>query len=67
MFFDLVRASHGTERLKSSIAEAFASHAVGWVFESKPRQTSVEKTGSDSFTAEISAKGESVKGLEDDG
>ena len=37
---------------------AFASQAEGWVFESQPRQTLVEKRGSNSSTA----IGVSVKG-----
>ena len=39
---------------------AFASHAVGKVFESQPRRTQIVKTGSDSSSAKCSAIGVSV-------
>ena len=41
---------------------AFASQAEGWVFESQPRQTLVEKTGSDSSIAKCWAIGVVVMG-----
>ena len=41
---------------------AFAPQAVGWVFESQPRQTLVVGTGSDSSIAKRSAIGVSLTG-----
>ena len=41
---------------------AFAPHAEGWVFKSKPRQTEVVKTCSDSSTAKHSVVTVSVTG-----
>ena len=43
-------------------ARAFTSKADVWVLESQPRQTYVEKTGSDSSTVKRSAIGVSVTG-----
>ena len=40
--------------------KAFTSQAEGWVFESKPRQTLVIKTGSNGSAAKYFAKGDSV-------
>ena len=41
---------------------AFISHAEGWFFKSRPRQTLVVKTGSDGSTAKRSSTGASVTG-----
>ena len=43
---------------------ALAPQAEGWVLESRPRQTLVIKTGSDSFTAERWEIGMNVLGNE---
>ena len=41
---------------------AFASNAKGCAFEFQPRQTKVNKTGSNSSTAKLSATGVNVRG-----
>ena len=46
----------------SQLERTFVPKVEGWVLKSKLRQTKVVETGSDSSTAERSAKGVSVKG-----
>ena len=48
------------------LVRAVASHSEGWVFEFKPQQTDIVKTGSDNSTSERSATGVSVTVLGDD-
>ena len=45
-----------------AVGKALAPQAAGWVLESKPRQTYVAKTGSDSSTTKCSEIGLSVTG-----
>ena len=48
------------EKTVAQWARAFASHAEGWVFESKSQQTQVVKTGSESSNTKRSPVGVSV-------